>query len=165
MTARELPLSRGMVALVDEADYDAVAAVGKWYANPCGRLFYARRNYWVQGRCHSLRMHSLITGWQYVDHRNGNGLDNRRANLRPADGASNAMNRSMRTDNTSGFKGVTRVSNSTAWAARLGLRGERYHLGVFPTAIDAALAYDAAAVEHFGEFARLNFPNQPKDQS
>lgn len=153
---REIPLSRGLVALVDDADYETVNAVGKWYANPCDRTFYARKNYWRDGRCFSIRMHTLITGWDYVDHRNGNGLDNRRANLRPANDSQNSMNRARRSDNTSGFKGVRRL-DSGRWGACIQVGGVKVWLGVHETPEAAARAYDDAALTHFGEFARLNF--------
>lgn len=153
---REIPLSRGLVALVDDADFERVAALGKWYANPSYRTFYARKNYWESGRCKSVRMHTFITGWEYVDHVNGNGLDNRRANLRPADDSTNSFNRQLRRNNKSGFKGVS--GKGCRWQAEIQCRGKRIYLGLFDTATDAACAYDTAAREHFGEFARLNFP-------
>ena len=55
------------MALVDEIDYEQVVAVGKWYANPSGATFYARKNYWRDGRCFAIRMHSLITGLPYSE--------------------------------------------------------------------------------------------------
>ncbi|MCO6011461.1 HNH endonuclease [Actinoallomurus purpureus] len=157
---KKIPLSRGLVALVDDEDYDRVVTVGKWYANPSDRTFYARKNFWRDGRCTSIRMHNLITGWPYVDHINGNGLDNRRANLRPATQAQNAKNRRRRSDNTSGFKGVSRHRDRRRWAAAIYIAGRRRHLGLFNDPTDAAKAYDAAASKAFGEFAHLNFPKE-----
>jgi hypothetical protein len=157
---REIPLSRGLVALVDEVDYERVLAVGKWYANPSGVTYYARKNFWRAGRCFSIRMHTLITGWSYVDHRNGNGLDNRRSNLRQASDRQNAQNRGRRSDNTSGFKGVSWDDQQQAWSASICVDSVQQRLGRFSSREEAALAYDAAAAQHFGEFARLNFPKE-----
>lgn len=156
--ALEIPLTRGLVALVDDADYDLVVAAGKWHAGSEGSRFYARRSYQREGNRWSVRMHTLVTGWDFVDHINGDGLDNRRQNLRPADDSKNSMNRGMRSDNTSGFKGVVR--RGSRWMARIKLHDRRTYLGTFATPQEAAHAYDAAALVLFGEFARPNFPQK-----
>lgn len=157
---REIPLSRGLVALVNEIDYERVIAVGKWYANPSGSTFYARKNFWRGGRCLSIRMHNLITGLRYVDHANGNGLDNRRSNLRAASDTQNAQNRGLRSDNSSGFKGVSWHARGQYWTACIGDGVKQRYLGHFNDREEAARAYDAAAVQLFGEFARTNFPKE-----
>lgn len=157
---REVPLSRGLVALVDDADYDRVVGEGKWHARASLHTHYARRNVWVtRERCVTILMHAFITGWSLVDHINGDGLDNRRANMRPATPAQNQQNARGRSDNASGLKGVRRLP-SGRWAAHIKAHGRRYHLGVFDTSLEAAMAYDVAAVEHFGAFARPNFPQE-----
>jgi len=153
--AREITLTYGQVALVDDADFDAIVAVGKWYAKPGVDTFYACRTFYLSGRQWTGRMHNFVTGWDFVDHVNGNGLDNRRENLRPADDSKNMMNSRVGRHNTSGFKGVSRDGNR--WAARISLRGRTINLGGFATPADAARAYDEAAVFYFGEFARPNF--------
>lgn len=155
---REVSLSRGLVALVDDADFERVTSIGKWYADPSSKTYYARRNYWRNGRCMSLRMHHVVSGLSYVDHANGNGLDNRRANLRPATDSQNAMNRGLRSDNRSGFKGVSWSRARDRWVVEIQEHGVSHHLGIFTDLIEAAHAYDAAALTYFGEFARLNFP-------
>lgn len=148
------------MALVDELDYERVIAVGKWYANPSGATFYARKNYRVGGRYFSIRMHTLITGLAYVDHANGNGLDNRRCNLRFATGSENARNRGLRSDNTSGFKGVSWDKQHQTWAAYISDGARQRRIGRFSDREEAARAYDAAAIQLFGDFARLNFPKE-----
>ena len=157
---REIPLSRGLVALVGVEDFERVRAFGCWYASPSkSGPVYARKNFYVApGQHRSVRMHSFILGISFVDHINGDGLDNRRVNLRRATAQQNAMNRKRRSDNTSGYTGVTK--RGERWIARIRLGSEDHYLGGFPTVVQAALAYDAAAIELFGEFARFNFPIQ-----
>jgi hypothetical protein len=96
-----------------------------------------------------------------IDHVNGDGLDNRRENLRVATHAQNASNRGVRVNNTSGFKGVhaNHSGRGKQWFAYITTNYKRQHLGMFGTAEEAARAYDAAAVRLHGEFARLNFPS------
>ena len=148
----------GRVALVDDEDYDLVMQY-KWYVWECpakNQGPYAHCS--IGGR--TLRMHQLITGYARTDHANGNGLDNRRANLRESTRAQNAANRRMHVTNPSGFKGVRRRADNpkSPWTARICVDRKERHLGYFATAEEAARAYDAAALKLHGEFARLNFP-------
>lgn len=154
---KQIPLTQGLVALVDEEDYDRVMAAGKWYARRGGSTFYAQRRA-PQGGDRKIRLHSFLTGWPLVDHINLDGLDNRRANLRQASHAENMWNRRRLSNNTSGFKGVRWHKVHGKWEARIRTDGRRRHLGSWSTAEEAAHAYDAAARELHGEFARLNFP-------
>lgn len=158
---REIPLTQNRVALVDAVDYDLVMGVGKWYADVHrgGRLIYAAHNvYRGPVRIGTERLHTFLTGWPLVDHINGNGLDNRRANLRPATRSRNQQNRSLPSNNRSGFKGVSYARARSRWAAYIRVNGRAINLGRYLTAEEAARAYDAAARELHGEFARLNFP-------
>lgn len=161
---REIPLTRGMSALVDAADYERVVAMGKWGADPSGRTFYARKNLHHPGRKQTtLLMHTFITGWDRVDHINGDGLDNRRANLRPATHSQNMANKRRYANNKSGYKGVYwsgRPGLRRVWAAAIKQGGKARRLGRFEHPEEAARAYDAAARELFGQFARLNFPGE-----
>jgi hypothetical protein len=159
---KEISLSRGYFALVDDDDYERVMAAGPWHACPRGRTAYGQHNV----RCDTARgwttqgLHQFITDWSYVDHENGNGLDNQRSNLRQSTAAQNSHNRRTRIDSTSGFKGVFKQAGcmSKPWRAQIALSGKKKHLGMYATPEEAARAYDAAAAELFGEFARLNFP-------
>lgn len=158
MSTVEVPLTRGQVALVDEEDAPAVLA-HKWYTRRVRHAFYAARSLpRVGGVRREQRLHTFLTGWPLVDHVNGNGLDNRRANLRPATNAENMRNRRRYANNTSGFKGVTFDKAKGRWKAQIRLDGRRRYIGRYDTAEEAARAYDAAARELHGEFARLNFP-------
>jgi AP2 domain. len=151
----EIPLTRGLVALVDDADFEMVIAAGKWYADPAGRhTFYARRRF-SQGGSRLIRLHTFLTGWGYVDHINGDGLDNQRANLRPADASRNGANKRVSYSSASGFKGVT--GNGHGWQSSIRPGGRDVYLGTFATPQEAALAYDVAARHHYGDFARTNF--------
>jgi len=160
----EIPLSRGMVAFVDAEDFDCVMGMGRWCADPGGKTFYARKNIYVPGQpLRPLMMHAFITGVKYVDHRNLNGLDNRRTNLRPATPGQNAANKGIYRNNKSGFKGVHRRNDKNytkPWRAVIKRDGRAIRLGMFATPEEAAHAYDAAAMQIFGEFARFNFPQE-----
>ncbi len=108
-----------------------------------------------------ISLHRLITGavkGQFVDHINGNGLDNRDENIRIATSRQNRANSQANRDNKSGFKGVTWARTSRKWMAQIVNEGQKYYLGVFAHAKRAALAHDRAALALHGEFAGLNFP-------
>ena len=95
-----------------------------------------------------------------VDHKNANGLDNRRANLRAATCGENNWNTRLRKDNKSGYKGVYWLKSHGKWRAQITFNGKQKYLGDFTVASEGAAAYDTAAREYFGEFARLNFPQE-----
>jgi hypothetical protein len=158
----EVPISRGLVAIVDDADLAAVVAAGPWHACPRGRTVYVQSGVRrPDGRWTTQQLHTFPTGWQLVDHINRNGLDNRRSNLRPATHSQNSANAGRQTRSTSGFKGVHRGPvRGKAWRAQIHTAGKKRHLGTFDDPEEAARAYDAAAVELFGEFARTNFPQE-----
>jgi hypothetical protein len=104
-------------------------------------------------------MHTMLTGWSLVDHKNGNGLDNTRTNMREATNQENARNQHKRAGTSSQYKGVCFIPVGGRWMASICLSGRSVHLGYHATEELAALAYDTAAREHFGEFARPNFPD------
>ena len=154
----EIPLTQGYVAIVDSEDAEAVLAF-RWHARPCARGVYAGRNTRrPDGRRAPQLLHTFLTGWSYVDHRNGDGLDNRRANLRETTRAENMRNRRRNLNSTSGYKGVGWHKVAQKWWASIQADGRRRHIGLYPTAEEAALAYDAAARDLHGEYATLNFP-------
>lgn len=157
----EIPLTNGGVAFVDDEDEDLVRQYRSWWVlespSPHRSSFYARGS--RPGDRRKPLMHKLLTGWPLVDHINGNGLDNRRENLRPATRSQNGGNRRKAMLATSRFKGVSRYpQDRTRWIANIGVEGQKLYLGIFADELNAALAYDMAARMHFGEYAALNFP-------
>lgn len=103
-------------------------------------------------------MHALITGWPRVDHRDGNGLNNQRTNLRQATALQNMWNRRKTAAAASRYKGVTWYRPTKRWTAAIRVGGRVRYLGYFRDEQAAARAYDTAAREVHGEFACLNFP-------
>lgn len=150
-------LTQGKVALIDNADRDLVLPY-RWCFDGTGYAIRARS---PKGSGPVIRMHREILpvpAGTAVDHVNGNGLDNRRCNLRPATARENQRNRGLQRNSTSGYKGVCFDKSRRRWLAHIKVNGKFINLGRFDDAIVAAMAYDAAAAEAFGEFARLNFP-------
>lgn len=158
---KEIPLTQGFVALVDEEDYEAASRF-RWcvHSHDGGVRYYARRRVRVSEPYQSVQitLHMWLTGWPYTDHINGNGLDNRRSNLRQVTHAQNCANQRRPRSNTSGFKGVSWRKDIQRWAAYIRNNGEASHLGMFDSKEEAARAYDAAALTVWGEYAALNFP-------
>lgn len=163
---KRVPLTQGQFALVDDDDFERVsqyvwqadARVGNgplngWDAKTCVRQ--------PDGRRRKLIMSRLITNapvGSTVDHINGNSLDNRKANLRVTTAIQNSWNRKPNRNTLTGFKGV-RKQNGSTYQVRITVHGVRVNVGNFPSAEAGARAYDAAARKHFGEYARLNFPD------
>ena len=161
MNVIRIPLTRGQEAVIDPADYGLVKGYSWRCAEDYGRLEYAVTTAkQTDGSRRTVRMHSLIMGakpGQAVDHINGDGLDNRRQNLRFADDRRNQANQhSVR--GRSRFKGV--YLKSGRWCAKIKERGTQQHLGYFDDEVDAAIAYDQAALKMHGEFANPNFPRR-----
>lgn len=158
-----IPLAGGYIAIVDEADEKEVAS-HQWaiHRGSTSITAYAA----TRGESHStLLMHKHIMGKApaglEVDHINGNGLDNRRSNLRFVTSGVNKHNSPPRRNALSPYKGVIARRNRhgaiTGWMARIRKDDVKYHLGTFRTEEEAARIYDAAALRLYGPLARINF--------
>jgi hypothetical protein len=162
---KSLPLGHGRFAIVDDADFDRCRVL-TWHLSPSSRTSYARTNLKENGRYRTVSLHRFLAGpgAAHIDHRNGDGLDNRRENLRIAGEQLNARNRPKSAGPyLSKYKGVTWSNKRGTWGrwrARITTDEGQKHLGYFVREPDAAHAYDSAARRYFGAFATLNFPEQ-----
>lgn len=149
---KEIKLTKGMVALVDDIDYDWLNR-WKWCAVKGHKTFYAFR----KSGNKDIQMHTLIiSGAERVDHKDGDGLNNQRVNLRRATHQQNLMNRGAPINNKSGYKGVSFDRFTGRWVAKIGVSGKHLNIGRFDTPEEAALAYNAAAERFYGEFSYKN---------
>jgi hypothetical protein len=166
-TVRLITLTQGYFAQVDAADYEWLMAGPKWYADVHRRkdgsilAIYAARNIRKDDGAHGRQsMHRFILGVTdpkiEVDHHNGNGLDNKRENLRVATSQQNKCNQRMSTKNISGYKGVGWSTLCKSWEARIQNDGKGIHLGYFDNILDAKEAADAGRLRYHGEFAMTN---------
>ncbi|TAL13964.1 hypothetical protein EPN95_04725 [Patescibacteria group bacterium] len=145
---KKIPLTQGKFALVDDEDADLVEGY-KWTAKKDGNRFYAYRRV---GPRKTLYMHRLLLGLTDpkvdTDHRDGDGLNNRRENLRACTRSENMRNTGKRVTNTSGYKGVCWDKGKEKWRAAIRLDGKRIFLGYFADPIEAAQTYELE-VEQF----------------
>jgi hypothetical protein len=155
-----ISLTQNKIALIDDEDFWLISQY-KWYPKRHRNTYYASANGpRINGKRQTIFMHQLLlpsSKEQQVDHKNGNGLDNRRGNLRFATHAENMRNRVGNKTSFSKYKGVDWKKSNQKWRARIRVNNKELHLGCFFDEIEAAKAYDAAATKHYGEFAKLNF--------
>lgn len=147
-----ITLSQGKRALVDSDDHKKLSS-RKWWLGPRGRYAVSQ-----DGR-RTIYMHQEIMPTEkgmYVDHINGNNLDNRKQNLRICEHRMNRANSSLSKNNTTGYKGVHFDSRYGTWSARIGVNNKKIHLGTFDNPKSAAIAYNNAARKYWGDFANLN---------
>lgn len=153
---REIGMKCGKFAIVDDSDYEAVAAL-RWGFTDGYAVHYVKKN----GKVRPMLMHRFLlnppAGMQ-VDHINGNRLDNRRENLRLATTKQNCMNKAKRSDSRNRYRGCVYhpTYKSRPWQAKMRIEGKSTSLGYYATEEEAALAFNNAAKKHHGEFAKLN---------
>jgi len=169
----QIPIFSGGFTLIDDEDFDRPLSYQHrdgtvlatkirdrpWYMSGGPRSRVPCTFLWINHHSYRVTMHRLIlraTPGQAVDHIDGNSLDNRKCNLRFATNSQNQAN-AHRTHGRSRFKGVSYYPNhKRQWMARLRHLGTRFNLGSYKTEEEAAIVYNAKALELFGEFACLN---------
>lgn len=163
---KEILLTQGFVALVDDADFEAVS-VFKWHAHrdDSGCVYAARNVRNPDGSQRTLCLHRFILPGGRIDHRDGNGLNNQRANLRKATRSQNGQAFRRKSEKKSSvFRGVSWHKSTQKWSSNIRPNKKpQIYLGLFELEKDAALAYDKAAREIFGDFATPNFPTTCRD--
>jgi hypothetical protein len=160
---RRIYLGEGEWTMVDSADYYKFGHF-KWYVCGSGTSYYAVRSAKTGKRkTKIIRLHREIMeapANRLVDHKNNDGLDNRRENLRLATHSENCCNRQKKSNTTSRFIGVSFIKAKKRWRVATKYHGKTIFIGYYDDEVEAARAYDRAALKYHGEFARLNFPRE-----
>jgi len=156
-----IKLTKGYRSLVDDEDFEYLKQF-KWNVRIVSGTQYAKRNINIGEKQTTINMHREITKCpknMMVDHINGNGLDNRKQNLRICTRSQNLMNSNKPKDaKSSKYKGVCfyKKGNYKRWRSEIRLNKKAIFLGYFVNEKDAALAYNEAAIKYYGKFAKLN---------
>lgn len=164
----EIPLTKGFVTLISDEDVDLQEF--NWHVEGYNKSYYAIRTIQLAPGTReytprkSISMHNVIAqriGFNgKIDHKDMNSLNNQRGNLREATHQENMRNKGLRSDNKTGYKGVTYANQQKKYKASICLiKGEKLHLGYYNTPEEAAREYDRVALSYFKEFAVLNFPS------
>ena len=156
---KKIYLTRGHIALVDDEDYEYINSF-HWGIKASLNTFYANRYIRIDNKRTVTYMHHILIPSSkrlHVDHKDGNGLNNQKSNLRICTTQENLRNMKKVAPATSKFKGVHLHRQTNKWRAVIKWEGKPKHLGLYLNEEDAAKAYDKAAEELFGKFCRLNF--------
>jgi hypothetical protein len=154
---KQIPLTKGKFALVDDDDFDAMSQY-KWQTSNSHGIWYAVRKVKIGEKRLAYLMHREILGFPVgmeVDHIDHDGLNNTRSNLRICTHQQNISSGRLR-NHSSKFRGVSWYSPSEKWRAQIKVMGVKKSIGYFVNESDAALAYNQSAKSNFGEFAVLN---------
>jgi hypothetical protein len=152
---KEIVLGDGSAVIVDANHFEYLAQF-KWSAQGNG---YAFRRINVDGKYQKIYLHRFImkaVKGEYVDHINGDKIDNRICNLRICTNAENSRNSKKKTGGSSKYKGVTFEKRTGRWVAQIMLNRKNIFLGSFKTEVEAAIQYNKGAIKYHGEFAKLN---------
>lgn len=155
---KQILLTQGKCAIIDDDDFELVNQY-KWCYLGHGGGYAVRRSEISKKPIllHRFILRLLPKDGIVVDHINGDPLDNRKCNLRVCNKSQNAANSKVPNNSSSGYKGVHWFKRDKNWQSQIKYHQKRYHLGYFDSPEDAARAYDKAALQFFGEFARTNF--------
>ena len=158
---KKILLTQGKFALIDDEDYEWLSKY-KWCAHKLFNTFYAERHN-PDNHDKIIKMHREILGLteenkNLVDHKDRNGLNNQRYNLRIASHSINKYNCKLYKSNSSGQRGVTWSKDKRKWMVKINKNGDSIFYGYFSNIIEAAKAYDKAAIRFYGKDAKLNFP-------
>lgn len=154
--AKEIKLTQGKVALVDDNMFEYLSQ-WKWYLLKSHTNYYAIRTSKPENKL--IQLHRVVIKakqGEFVDHINGDKLDNRKVNLRICTKAQNAQNRKTSKLNKSGYNGVSWCIRNKKWVAQIQCENKKNHIGYYIDPIDAAKAFNEAAKKYHGEFAKLN---------
>lgn len=155
---KHIPLTQGKQAIVDDDDYDFLMQ-WKWHAHKFGHLYYAERTETSTEKRKTIRMHRLLLNAPkelVVDHKDHDGLNNTRNNIRMCTITQNNTNRRSEKHSASKYLGVCWFNRKQRWFASIRFNKKLIHLGSFINEKDAALAYNKRAAELHGEFANIN---------
>lgn len=157
---KQIKLTQGQFALVDDEDFEYLNQFD-WGAVKGHNTYYAKKSGYDKGKKPQIKMHRLILkitdSKTLVDHKDGNGLNNQKNNLRSSNKSQNGINRGPQKNGTSQYKGVSWIAKSNKWMAKITINRKQIYIGCFSDIIECAKAYDKKAKELFGEFAYLNF--------
>lgn len=160
---KQIPLTQNQVTFVDEKDFEFINKF-KWRASKAqsslGKFYVTKKTPRINVKVgKTIYMHRVLMNakkGQIIDHKDGNGLNNQRSNLRFATAANNARNMAISKRNKTGFKGISWKKDMKKWQVRISFNYKDICIGSFSDKIEAARAYNIAAIKYHGEFARLN---------